>query len=146
MQLDPIKQFRISNCLKAWATLSDEGKMDLVQICFICLDAIYYGYILLYSSYKKKKKNHYRATSCFLFSTGKKRWRHTMKTQQRQQQARLFSTGAFTTCPETLMCMWLVVKLGKLLPRKCSIKLCFTEIWNLLRISSDSTTHWKEKR
>ena len=30
--------------------------MDSVQICFICLDAIYHGYILLYSSYKKKKK------------------------------------------------------------------------------------------
>ena len=30
--------------------------MDSVQICFICLDAIYHGHILLYSSYKKKKK------------------------------------------------------------------------------------------
>lgn len=33
-------------------TLSDEGKMDSVQIHFACLDAIYYGYILLYSSKK----------------------------------------------------------------------------------------------
>lgn len=62
-----LSQFRIHNYLKAWATLSDEGKMDSVQICFISLDAIYYGYILLYSSYKKKKLQ----GDILLFSTGK---------------------------------------------------------------------------
>lgn len=44
--------------------LSDEGKMDLVQIRFICLDAIYYGYILLYSSKKLQ-------CDILLFPTGK---------------------------------------------------------------------------
>ena len=44
--------------------------MDSVQICFICLDAIYHGYILLYSSYKKGKKKNYHVT-CSHFPLGK---------------------------------------------------------------------------
>ena len=58
--------------------------MDSVQICFICLDAIYNGHILLYSSLKKKKK-----LQCDMqpFSTGKNRCRCTIKTQQHEDKA-----------------------------------------------------------
>lgn len=40
--------------------LSDEGKMDSVQIFFICLEDVYYICILLHSS-----KKYYKATFCY---------------------------------------------------------------------------------
>ena len=68
--------------------------MDSVQICFISLDAIYYGYILLYSSYKQKKTKKLQG-DILLFSTGKNDADALLK-QHRQQHARLHSTCAFT--------------------------------------------------
>lgn len=116
--------------------------MDSVQICFICFDAIYCGFILLYSSYKKEKKK----LQCDMksFSTGKNRCRCTIKTQHRQHQDRLHSTFVFTVCQQTLMFICLMVKLVKLLTLKCSIKLRLYRNLEIFSISSDYTI-WKEK-